>query len=79
LVASIHSTLGGPPDLDRASSPAWNDLMQTQCIITAEEDALVAPWCDHAPAPNRLAIEHRVTPVGHAMPVALNPPGDPRP
>jgi hypothetical protein len=78
LIALIHGTFGGPPDLDPASSPAWNDLMQARRIITADEDALVTPWCDGAPAPNRLGTDRRIAPAGHAMTVALNPPGDPR-
>ena len=78
VVTLIHLTLGGPPDLDPATSPAWNDLMQARRIITAEHDALVTPWHPDAPAPNRLKTDRRSAPPGHAMTVAINPPGDPR-
>jgi hypothetical protein len=74
----IHATFDGPPDLDPASSPAWNDLLQARRIITAEDDALVTPWCAGAPAPNRLLTDRRMAPSGHRCTVALNPPGDPR-
>lgn len=78
LIALIHGTYGGPPDLDPASSPEWNDLMQARRIITAEEDALVTPWCPGAPAPHRFGTDRRGAPAGHALTVAVNPPGDPR-
>jgi hypothetical protein len=52
--------------------------MQAGRILTAEDDALVTPWCDGAPAPNRLGTDRRVAPPGHVCTVGLNPPGDPR-
>lgn len=78
VIALIHSTLGGPPDLDPASSPGWNDLMQARRILTAEDDALTTPWCEGAPAPSRFGTDTRRAPAGHRLTVALNPPGDPR-
>ncbi len=78
VIAVIHGTFGGPPDLDPASSPEWNDLMQARRIITAEEDFRVTPWVPGAPAPNRLRTDRRVAPAGHTCTVGLNPPGDPR-
>ena len=49
LIALIHGTFGGPPDLDPATSPEWNDLMQARRIITADENGLVVPWHPDAP------------------------------
>ena len=76
VIHVIHGTLGGPPDLDPASAPEWNDLMQARRVITAEEDGLVTPWHPDAPAPNRLGTDRRVAPRGHRMTLAINPPGD---
>lgn len=77
-IALIHGTLGGPPDIDPASSPEWNDLMQARRIITAAEDFRVTPWVVGAPAPNRLVTDRRAAPAGHRCTAAINPPGDPR-
>lgn len=78
LVALIHGTFGGPPDVDPASSEEWNDLMQARRIITVAEDARVTPWVPGAPAPNRLITDRRVAPQGHICTLGINPPGDPR-
>jgi hypothetical protein len=43
LIALIHGTFGGPPDLDPASSPGWNDLTRARRTSMAEDDALAAP------------------------------------
>lgn len=78
LIALIHGTFGGPPDIDPASSPEWNDLMQARTILTVEDDFRVTPWIPGASAPNRLLTDRRVAPAGHTATCGLNPPGDPR-
>lgn len=44
IVSRVHQVFGGPPDLDPASSPSANALLQAKKILTREDDALSVDW-----------------------------------
>lgn len=58
-VRLMHEVFEGPPDLDPASHPKWNEIIKAKRIITEETDARVSPWFDGAPLPNRLLTDRR--------------------
>lgn len=78
FVQLAHDTYG-LPDVDPASSPAWNGLVRARRVITAEENGLRTPWFVGAPAP----LELRTNPVRPPEALAirftvfLNSPGEP--
>lgn len=58
-VRLMHEVFGGPPDLDPASHPKWNEHIRAKRIITEEMDARVSEWFPGAPMPNRLGTDRR--------------------
>lgn len=77
FVELAHNTYG-VPDVDPASSPAWNGLVRARRIITAEENGLRTPWFEGAPPPLELRTNPMRAPVAlKAYTVFLNPPGEP--
>lgn len=82
FVLLAHRTMGGV-DVDPASCPAWNQLVQATRVITEAEDGLKTPWFSGAPTPleaielARGCVPHLHPPLVRAVRrVFLNPPGD---
>ncbi len=44
VVRCLHRFWGGPPDLDAASDPERNQIIQARQILTKEDDALTTEW-----------------------------------
>jgi hypothetical protein len=64
FVAIARAVLG-IVDLDPTSSEKWNRTICATRIITAEQNALVTPWFEGAPAPSELVTDRRVAPAHH--------------
>jgi hypothetical protein len=78
IITLVHAVIG-KPDLDPASHPKWNELIQAKRIITEEQDAHVSPWFADAPLPNRLGTDRRCLPDDQqGETVFNNPPNDRR-
>ncbi len=62
IIALMHETFGGPPDLDPGTHPKWNERIRARRIITEQQDARVSPWFEGAPLPHRLGTDRRCCP-----------------
>jgi hypothetical protein len=62
IVRVMHETFGGPPDLDPASHPKWNEHVRAKRILTEQDDARTSSWFADAPLPNRLLTDLRCLP-----------------
>ncbi len=75
LVALATRTMGWI-DLDPASTPEWNELVDAKRIFTKETNGLTSPWWYGAPDPATLRVEREPCPnPGWKFRVFLNPPG----
>jgi hypothetical protein len=65
----------GFPDVDPASSQAWNKLICARRVITREENGLRTPWFEGAPVPLQVRSCREIAPPGRRT-AHVNPPGD---
>lgn len=72
IVTRARALLGGRINLDPASSPEFNTIVQADRILTVEDNGLIFPWAHHYfPSPGNFTSPLVISP----QTVFLNPPG----